>query len=79
MLSLKALSLCQQVLTLSMHKWGRGFFPGSGALHDVGVGAGRGFSLNLPLKAHRLVTEPVSPPVSPVRPQQATRTLGPNK
>ena len=39
-----------RVLTVSFHKYGGGFFPGTGSLHNVGVGAGRGFSLNAPLR-----------------------------
>ena len=39
-----------RVLTVSFHKYGNGFFPGTGSLHNVGVGAGKGFSLNAPLR-----------------------------
>jgi len=39
------------ILTLSFHEYGPGFFPGSGVIEDVGIGAGRGFSVNVPLPA----------------------------
>ncbi len=39
------------VLTLSFHEYGPGFFPGTGAVEDVGLGAGRGCSVNVPLPA----------------------------
>jgi acetoin utilization deacetylase AcuC-like enzyme len=38
-----------RVLYLSSHAYP--FYPGSGALDEVGIGAGRGFSVNLPLPA----------------------------
>jgi acetoin utilization deacetylase AcuC-like enzyme len=38
-----------QVLVASLHQYP--FWPGSGALSDVGAGAGEGFSLNLPVAA----------------------------
>ena len=37
------------VLTMSFHEYGRGFFPGTGAVEEVGLGAGRGCSVNVPL------------------------------
>ena len=37
-------------MTVSFHKYGNGFFPGTGSLHNVGVGPGKGFSLNAPLR-----------------------------
>lgn len=39
-----------QVLTISLHESGRYLFPGTGFPADVGVGAGRGTSANLPLQ-----------------------------
>ncbi|CAN5250555.1 acetoin utilization protein AcuC [soil metagenome] len=38
------------VLTLSVHQSGRSLFPGTGFVHELGEGAGRGFSWNLPLE-----------------------------
>jgi len=37
------------VLTLSVHESGRYLFPGTGRATDIGVGAGRGCALNVPL------------------------------
>jgi len=33
----------------SLHKYEAGFFPGTGSASDIGLGKGRGFSVNLPL------------------------------
>ena len=38
-----------QVLVVSLHKRGPGFFPGSGDAGETGCGAGRGHTMNLPL------------------------------
>jgi acetoin utilization protein AcuC len=38
-----------QVLTISIHESGQFLFPGTGFVMDSGVGAGRGYSVNLPL------------------------------
>jgi histone deacetylase 1/2 len=37
-----------RVLTVSFHKYGD-FFPGTGSLRDIGIGAGRGYAVNVPL------------------------------
>lgn len=37
------------VLTLSVHESGRYLFPGTGDAHDIGEGAGVGYTLNVPL------------------------------
>ncbi|WP_263785823.1 acetoin utilization protein AcuC [Salinibacter grassmerensis] len=37
------------VLTVSLHETGRSLFPGTGHVEEIGEGAGRGFSLNVPL------------------------------
>lgn len=39
-----------RVYTLSLHKYGDGFFPGTGSADELGVGRGRLTSLNLPLR-----------------------------
>jgi len=39
------------VLTLSFHETGRYLFPGTGAVHERGRGAGRGYAINVPLDA----------------------------
>jgi acetoin utilization protein AcuC len=38
-----------RVLTISMHESGRFLFPGTGFTSEMGVGAGRGYSVNIPL------------------------------
>lgn len=38
-----------QVLTISLHETGRMLFPGSGFEQETGVGAGKGYCLNVPL------------------------------
>ncbi|GKT14875.1 Probable histone deacetylase 1-B [Aduncisulcus paluster] len=37
-----------RVMTLSFHKYGDQFFPGTGARDDIGRGDGRGFAVNFP-------------------------------
>ena len=38
-----------RVLTISFHESGRYLFPGAGFTHELGEGAGHGFSVNVPL------------------------------
>jgi acetoin utilization protein AcuC len=38
-----------QVLTISLHQTGETLFPGTGFPNEIGTGAGRGYSINLPL------------------------------
>lgn len=38
-----------RVMTVSLHKYGD-FFPGTGALSDVGIGAGKNYAVNIPLR-----------------------------
>ncbi|MBE0480764.1 MAG: acetoin utilization protein AcuC [Dehalococcoidia bacterium] len=38
-----------RVLTISLHGSGRYLFPGTGEVEEAGTGAGRGYSVNLPL------------------------------
>ena len=45
------LTLFPSVMTVSFHKFGGGFFPGTGSLHNVGAGRGTHYSLNAPLRA----------------------------
>uniref|UniRef100_A0A023G8S2 Histone deacetylase n=1 Tax=Amblyomma triste TaxID=251400 RepID=A0A023G8S2_AMBTT len=40
-----------KVLTVSVHQHEPGFYPGTGAVDDVGFGLGRGYSINLPLRS----------------------------
>jgi len=37
-----------RVMTVSFHKYGE-YFPGTGSVHDIGVGSGKNYSLNFPL------------------------------
>ncbi len=41
----------ERVLTISLHRYGRGFVPGSGRVDERGEGQGQGFNINLPLPA----------------------------
>lgn len=41
-----------KVLTISIHESGIYFFPGTGFEHEIGVGRGKGYSVNVPLLAH---------------------------
>ena len=41
-----------QVLTISLHESGEFLFPGTGFTHETGVGAGRGYAVNVPLYPH---------------------------
>ena len=38
-----------RVLTISVHESGQYLFPGTGSVSEMGEGAGRGYSVNLPL------------------------------
>lgn len=46
----EAFYLTDRVMTLSFHKYGDHFFPGTGALDDTGAKNGRFYSLNVPLQ-----------------------------
>ena len=48
--ALSCLLLPCRVMTVSFHKYGDYFFPGTGDLADIGEGLGRGYSVNVPLK-----------------------------
>jgi histone deacetylase 1/2 len=37
-------------MTVSFHRYGETFFPGTGDLKDVGADQGKNYSLNVPLK-----------------------------
>ncbi|CCM01648.1 uncharacterized protein FIBRA_03709 [Fibroporia radiculosa] len=53
-----------RVMTCSFHKYGE-FFPGTGELRDIGIGKGKNYALNFPLRdgitdeSYRSVFEPV--------------------
>jgi acetoin utilization protein AcuC len=40
---------CKEVLTISIHENGNYLFPGTGFVHEIGEGEGKGFSVNIPL------------------------------
>jgi acetoin utilization protein AcuC len=40
----------RRAMTISLHESGRFLFPGTGEVHELGSGAGRGLKLNLPLE-----------------------------
>lgn len=40
-----------RVMTVSFHKYGENFFPGTGNITSVGAGPGRYYSVNVPLEA----------------------------
>ena len=39
-----------RVMTVSFHQYGNGFFPNSGHINAKGVGEGKNYKLNIPLK-----------------------------
>jgi acetoin utilization protein AcuC len=45
----QAIFFNEGVLTISLHRYGRGFFPGSGGIEERGEGEGRGLNINIPL------------------------------
>ena len=45
----EAFYVCDRVMTLSFHKFGDGFFPGTGDLPEIGTRRGKYFSVNVPL------------------------------
>jgi len=42
----------RRVLTISLHESGKYLFPGTGEIHELGFGLGRGLKLNLPLEPY---------------------------
>ncbi|XP_065197418.1 histone deacetylase 3-like [Sycon ciliatum] len=46
----EAFYLTDRVMTCSFHKYGRGFFPGTGDMYETGFDLGKYFSVNVPLK-----------------------------
>ncbi|XP_062040546.1 histone deacetylase 8 isoform X1 [Lepus europaeus] len=45
-----AFSFTSKVMTVSLHKFSPGFFPGTGDMCDVGLGRGRYYSVNVPIQ-----------------------------
>lgn len=46
----EAFYLTDRVMTVSFHKYGNYFFPGTGDMYDVGQDTGRYYSVNVPMK-----------------------------
>ncbi|XP_057309301.1 histone deacetylase 3-like isoform X1 [Hydractinia symbiolongicarpus] len=46
----EAFYLTDRVMTVSFHKYGNFFFPGTGDMYELGEDSGRYYSLNVPLK-----------------------------
>lgn len=42
----------RKVMTISLHESGKYLFPGTGEVHELGSGLGRGLKLNVPLEPH---------------------------
>lgn len=45
----QAIFYSENVLTISLHRYGMGFFPGSGGMEERGIDEGKGLNINLPL------------------------------
>lgn len=75
----EAFYLTDRVMTVSFHKYGD-FFPGTGALGDVGYQGGRNYSVNVPLQegmddeSYKFVFEPI---MQKVRYEMGTLLMGP--
>merc|ERR1719244_1650030 len=46
----EAFYMTDRVMTVSFHKYGNNFFPGTGDMYEIGAGPGRYYSVNVPLK-----------------------------
>merc|ERR1719435_177685 len=46
----EAFYFTDRVMTVSFHKYGNYFFPGTGDMYEAGAENGRGYSINIPLK-----------------------------
>merc|ERR1712029_238559 len=46
----EAFYLTDRVMTVSFHKYGNYFFPGTGDMYEIGAEVGRYYSVNVPLK-----------------------------
>jgi acetoin utilization protein AcuC len=71
------------VLTISMHESGRYLFPGTGFVEELGAGAGRGASINVPLEPFtlddpflRVVDEVIVPAVQAFKPDLLVTQCG---
>lgn len=46
----EAFYLTDRVMTVSFHKYNGEFFPGTGAIDEIGLGKGKNYAINVPLK-----------------------------
>lgn len=46
----EAFNTTDRVMTVSFHKFNGEFFPGTGSIDEVGIGAGKNYAVNVPLK-----------------------------
>lgn len=46
----EAFNTTDRVMTVSFHKYNGEFFPGTGSIDEVGIGAGTNYAVNVPLK-----------------------------
>lgn len=46
----EAFNMTDRVMTVSFHKYNGEFFPGTGAIDEVGIGRGKNYCVNVPLK-----------------------------
>lgn len=72
-----------RVLTVSFHKYGNHFFPGTGAIAETGLNEGKYFSLNVPLQDGidddsyvRLFREVMDPVITSFRPSAIVLQCG---
>ena len=40
-----------RVMTVSFHRYGQLFFPGTGSIDEIGFGAGKHYTLNIPFES----------------------------
>jgi acetoin utilization protein AcuC len=73
----------EKVLTISAHRYGHGFFPGSGSAREIGEGEGKGYAINLPVPAFtgddtylRAFKRVVLPALEAYRPQVIVHQFG---
>lgn len=43
--------VCSRVMTVSFHRYGQLFFPGTGSIDEIGFGAGKHYTLNIPFES----------------------------
>ena len=46
----EAFKATNRVMTISLHKYGDNYFPGTGDVDEIGFGEGKNYSINVPLK-----------------------------